>query len=154
MGGQVNVRLGDDDDAVDPVMDVLLAQEGQRGAGLQFLGNRLGIELEQRWVDATHTMLATNGLADRSSVDLGNLYDLTRADVEATGASLVVCCEVVEHVPDPDEAVRTLARALPEGTDLHNDDAVEAGIREILDEQGYTEVDDDSPRGDLRVAAK
>ena len=65
-----------------------------------------GIELEQRWVDATRTMLATNGLADRGSVDLGNLYDLTRADVEATGASLVVCCEVVEHVPDPDEAVR------------------------------------------------
>lgn len=77
-----------------------------------------GIELEQRWVDATRTMLATNGLADRGSVDLGNLYDLTRADVEASGASLVVCCEVVEHVPDPDEAVRTLARALPEGTDL------------------------------------
>ncbi|WP_281712176.1 hypothetical protein [Dermacoccus nishinomiyaensis] len=55
---------------------------------------------------------------------------------------------------DTDEIILDESYVLPEGTDLHNDDAVEAGIREILDEQGYTEVDDDSPRGDLRVAAK
>lgn len=55
---------------------------------------------------------------------------------------------------DTDEVILDESYVLPEGTDLHNDDAVEAGIREILDEQGYTEVDDDSPRGDLRVAAK
>ena len=55
---------------------------------------------------------------------------------------------------DTDEVILDESYVLPEGTDLHNDDAVEAGIREILDELGYTEVDDDNPRGDLRVAAK
>lgn len=55
---------------------------------------------------------------------------------------------------DTDEVILDESYVLPEGTDLHNDDAVEAGIREILDEEGYVEVEDNNPRGDLRVAAK
>jgi SAM-dependent methyltransferase len=75
------------------------------------------------------TMLAQSGLAVRGSdvspaavasarrraADLAlpvtfrvaDLYDLTpRAD----GAELVVCCEVLEHLPDPRRAVQLLAR--------------------------------------------
>lgn len=55
---------------------------------------------------------------------------------------------------DTDEIILDESYVLPEGTDLHNDDAVEAGIREILDEEGYVEVEDNNLRGDLRVAAK
>lgn len=77
-----------------------------------------GVELDPVWVDQTTQMLAANGLTDRASVTQGDLYDLTRADVEASGASLLVCCEVVEHVPDPDRALATLGQALPEGVDL------------------------------------
>jgi SAM-dependent methyltransferase len=75
------------------------------------------------------TMLAGNGFAVRGSdlapaaiaaargraaelalpaaFRVADLYDLTP---EADAAELVVCCEVLEHVSDPDRAVRLLAR--------------------------------------------
>ncbi|WP_028846043.1 MULTISPECIES: class I SAM-dependent methyltransferase [Thermocrispum] len=77
-----------------------------------------GIDLEPDNVSATRETLELNGLADRAEVRQGDLYDLTRDEVAEFGADLVVCCEVIEHVPDPEAAVKTLAAALPDDADL------------------------------------
>lgn len=78
-----------------------------------------GIDIVDWHVKAFREMVAANGLEDAEvGLTIGNLYDLTRKDVEATGASLVICCEVLEHVPDAELALRKLADALPEGAEL------------------------------------
>lgn len=77
-----------------------------------------GIDLQKRNVRATRQLLELNGLAERSQLSVGDLYDLTRTEVEKFGANLMVCCEVLEHVPDPEAAVRTLAEALPDDGEL------------------------------------
>lgn len=77
-----------------------------------------GIDLEESNVAATRQLLELNGLAERGTVDLGDLYEVTQAEVAQFGADLVVCCEVIEHVPDPEQAVQALADALPPGADL------------------------------------
>jgi hypothetical protein len=46
------------------------------------------------------------------------VYALERIEVAATGATVVVCCEVLEHLSDPEKALRALADALPDGADL------------------------------------
>lgn len=92
-----------------------LATMLMRGAGLT--GYR-GVDLVPGNVTATREMLAANGFGDLVDIREQNLYDLTRADLEEVGATLLVCCEVIEHTPDPELALRTLAEALPEGTDL------------------------------------
>jgi 2-polyprenyl-3-methyl-5-hydroxy-6-metoxy-1,4-benzoquinol methylase len=55
---------------------------------------------------------------DNVHVNLGDLYELQRETVEATGATVVTCCEVLEHVPEPRKALRVLADALPHNADL------------------------------------
>lgn len=92
-------------------LGVLMLREGR-------LARYRGVDLEEGFVRRTRTMLEVNGLAGRAEVAQQNLYDLTRADLEEFGAGLLVCCEVIEHVPDAEEALAVLARALPEGTDL------------------------------------
>ena len=77
-----------------------------------------GLDLLDENVDATQELLDLNGLGRRAELARGDLYKLSRADVEEFGPSLLVCCEVIEHVPDPELAVATLAQALPEGTEL------------------------------------
>jgi 2-polyprenyl-3-methyl-5-hydroxy-6-metoxy-1,4-benzoquinol methylase len=78
-----------------------------------------GIEVMPDYLPVARELFENNGLAD-ADIDLrvGDLYDLTREDVAATGANLVICCEVLEHVPDAERALRTLADALPDGADL------------------------------------
>ena len=64
-------------------------------------------------------VFAANGLGDAPiRLAKGNLYDLTRDRLEGTGTNLVICCEVLEHVPDPERALRVLADALPDDADL------------------------------------
>lgn len=92
-------------------LGVMMLREGR-------LGRYRGIDLVPVCVRRTTTMLESNGLMDRAEVSEQDLYDVTRADLEEVGASLLVCCEVIEHVPDPEAALATLARALPEGADL------------------------------------
>jgi len=77
-----------------------------------------GIELELPFVTTTHAALTANGYADRATVEQGNLYDLSRETVAEHGTDLLICCEVLEHVPDPELALKTLADSLPDGTDL------------------------------------
>lgn len=82
------------------------------------LGRYRGVDLVPSIVEHTRRMLEANDLLDRADVAQKDLYDLTRADLEDFGIDLFVCCEVIEHVPDAEEALAVLARALPEGTDL------------------------------------
>lgn len=78
-----------------------------------------GIDIVRPNVGSTRKMLAANGLeAAEVGLSIGDIYDLTREQVEATGASVLICCEVLEHVPDAELALRTLADALPDGADL------------------------------------
>lgn len=92
-------------------LGTLMVREGS-------LARYRGVDLVPSCVRHTATMLEANGLLGRSEVAEQDLYDLTRPDLEEVGASLLVCCEVIEHVPDPERALATLRRALPEGADL------------------------------------
>lgn len=104
--------------------------EGDRvlevGIGRGYLGTRimreagaasyLGLDIVEENATATRQTLEVNGYAERATARVGDLYDLTRADVE--GNDLLVCCEVIEHVPDPELALQVLAESLPDGTEL------------------------------------
>jgi SAM-dependent methyltransferase len=109
------------------------AQKGDRvfdvGFGRGYLAAQLirergvegyhGIDIVDTWVEDAHLLLEANGLAGADIVlRQGDLFDLERADVEATGADLVICCEVLEHADDAEQALRVLADALPDGADL------------------------------------
>ncbi|WP_109505235.1 class I SAM-dependent methyltransferase [Nocardioides speluncae] len=104
--------------------------EGDRvlevGIGRGYLGTRimreagaasyLGLDIVEENATATRQTLEVNGYAARATARVGDLYDLTRADVE--GSDLLVCCEVIEHVPDPELALQVLAESLPDSTEL------------------------------------
>jgi SAM-dependent methyltransferase len=77
-----------------------------------------GIDLLDENVVATQEVLDLNDLGARAELVQRDLYMLDRAEVEAFGADLVVCCEVIEHVPDPERAVAVLGDALPDGVEL------------------------------------
>lgn len=78
-----------------------------------------GIDIVPGNLDAVRAMQEANGLTDAEvDIGLGNVYELTRAQVAASGATIVICCEVLEHLHDPERALRTLADALPNGVDL------------------------------------
>ncbi|MEO6606265.1 MAG: class I SAM-dependent methyltransferase [Aeromicrobium sp.] len=78
-----------------------------------------GVDVVAGYVPAARRLFEANGLSNASiELEIGDLYDLTREQVEATGATLVICCEVLEHVPDAEKALKTLADALPAGADL------------------------------------
>jgi 2-polyprenyl-3-methyl-5-hydroxy-6-metoxy-1,4-benzoquinol methylase len=113
------------------VMD--FARSGDRvfdvGFGQGFLAAQLvkrcditsyhGIDIDDRYLAGSKELFADNGLIDASiTLEIGDLYDLTREKVASRGADLVICCEVLEHVPDAELALRTLADALPDGSDL------------------------------------
>ena len=78
-----------------------------------------GIDVVPSYIDYVGNMLEANGFTDENvHVTIGDLYALDRETVAATGATVAVCCEVLEHVPDPEKALRTLADSLPDNTDL------------------------------------
>lgn len=77
-----------------------------------------GAELLESNVAATRELLELNGLAARATVSQCDLYDLSYGQVAGFGADLVVCCEVIEHVPDPEQALKILAAALPPKAEL------------------------------------
>ena len=78
-----------------------------------------GIDIVDTWVEASYELLRANGLEHADiALEAGDLFDLTKDRVAATGANLVVCCEVLEHVEDAELALKVLADALPDGADL------------------------------------
>ncbi|NRQ51312.1 class I SAM-dependent methyltransferase [Aeromicrobium stalagmiti] len=107
--------------AGDRVFDVgfgrgYLAAQLIRGRGV---ARYHGIDIIDTWVDESYRLLEANGLADADiRLEEGDLFALTPEMVAATEANLVICCEVLEHVDDAEDALRILAEALPEGADL------------------------------------
>lgn len=82
------------------------------------VGAYQGVDVDRRNLDATRELLSLNGLMDRAELRHRDIYDLTQAELTKFGADIVVCCEVLEHLVDPELAVATLAAALPSHTDL------------------------------------
>ena len=84
------------------------------GAGA---GSYRAMDLEAGCVRRTSRLLDALALQDRvGEIVEKDLYTLAPGDLD--DASLVLCSEVVEHVPDPEAALETLGRALPPGADL------------------------------------
>ncbi|VXC14006.1 bifunctional 2-polyprenyl-6-hydroxyphenol methylase/3-demethylubiquinol 3-O-methyltransferase UbiG [Aeromicrobium sp. 9AM] len=78
-----------------------------------------GIDIVDDWLKMSLATLAANGLADApATLEIGDLYDLTKDRLDELGATFVICCEVLEHVPDAEKALKVLAEALPEGAEL------------------------------------
>jgi SAM-dependent methyltransferase len=78
-----------------------------------------GIDVVPEYIEATRRMLAANEMEDREvQLEMGDLFKLRQAKVAQSRATLVICCEVLEHVADPETALSALAAALPKGTDL------------------------------------
>lgn len=62
-----------------------------------------GCDLDAPVVEEARALIASSGL--QAEVSLRSVYDLTP---EIAAADLVVCCEVMEHLPDPEAALRIL----------------------------------------------
>lgn len=77
-----------------------------------------GVDVSDSNVEATRELLKLNGFVGRATLGRCDLYELSYGQVAGFGADLVVCCEVIEHVPDPELALKTLAAALPPKTEL------------------------------------
>lgn len=78
-----------------------------------------GIDILDYNRTATKEMLEVNGFRDTNiGLEIGDLYELTADHVAATDTDLVVCCEVLEHVPDAERALQVLADGLPPHGDL------------------------------------
>jgi 2-polyprenyl-3-methyl-5-hydroxy-6-metoxy-1,4-benzoquinol methylase len=99
-------------------LDGLVARTGAReihevGCGEGFLTTRLaqrglcvrGSDLSAGAIEDARARARVLGL--ETPFRAADLYSLSP---DADGAELVICCEVLEHVPDPDRALRVLAR--------------------------------------------
>ncbi len=64
-----------------------------------------GSDLEPVAVDQANQHASALGYNNRFAVR--SIYNLTPAEA---AAELVICCEVLEHLPDPDEALRIVSR--------------------------------------------
>jgi 2-polyprenyl-3-methyl-5-hydroxy-6-metoxy-1,4-benzoquinol methylase len=71
----------------------------------------LGLDI--RGTDFSPQILAQARInAARAGIDVPfELLDLNHAEIDAPVADLVVCCEVLEHLPDPEASLRQIARA-------------------------------------------
>ncbi len=78
-----------------------------------------GIDLTDDKFDSVHEMAKVNGL-DAGSWYLGvkDLYDLTAAWIEERNPTILLLLEVLEHVPDPQLALTTIANAIGPETEL------------------------------------
>jgi 2-polyprenyl-3-methyl-5-hydroxy-6-metoxy-1,4-benzoquinol methylase len=73
----------------------------------------IGIDLTESQIAATRAMVEVNGLTGAPmQLDVGDLYDLTPAIVVKHDPDLLLLLEVLEHVPDAELALATLARCM------------------------------------------
>jgi SAM-dependent methyltransferase len=72
-----------------------------------------GIDLTESQLAATRAMVEVNGLSGASMrLEVGDLYDLTPARVAEHDPDLLLLLEVLEHLPDAELALATLARCM------------------------------------------
>jgi len=64
-----------------------------------------GFDPEQDVVATANANAVARGLSEAFTV--GSVYDLQPGGIDA---DLIFCCEVLEHVPDPEEAIRRIAQ--------------------------------------------
>jgi 2-polyprenyl-3-methyl-5-hydroxy-6-metoxy-1,4-benzoquinol methylase len=78
-----------------------------------------GVDLTDGKFDSVREMAEVNGI-DASSWYLGvkDLYDLTPEWVEQHNPTILLLLEVLEHVPDPQQALTTIANSMGPDTEL------------------------------------
>jgi 2-polyprenyl-3-methyl-5-hydroxy-6-metoxy-1,4-benzoquinol methylase len=78
-----------------------------------------GVDITDSKFDSVREMAEVNGI-DASGWFLGvkDLYDLTPEWVSQHDPTIVLLLEVLEHLPDPDKALRTIADAISPDTQL------------------------------------
>lgn len=81
------------------------------------VGRYRGVDLSPKKIAAFQRALDDLAL-DPSvfSCEQGDLYALVPEDM--AGADLLICCEVLEHLPDPDKALSHIAESMPQDADL------------------------------------
>jgi 2-polyprenyl-3-methyl-5-hydroxy-6-metoxy-1,4-benzoquinol methylase len=87
-------------------MACLLARDGR-------IGSYAGIDLTKDKIEKTRAMAELNGLTTvPMHLEVGDLYDLTPDQVAAHQPTLFLTLEVLEHVPDAEAALTTLANCM------------------------------------------
>jgi 2-polyprenyl-3-methyl-5-hydroxy-6-metoxy-1,4-benzoquinol methylase len=76
-----------------------------------------GIDLTERFPTQFQRMLDANGLVGAADIEVQtkDLYTLDSEWVARRSPDIALCFEVLEHVPDAESALRTIADSLPEG---------------------------------------
>ncbi len=78
-----------------------------------------GIDLEQKYLDGVRQMAEVNGIdIDHWSLEVGDLYKLTQEWVAKQDPTMLLLLEVLEHLPDPRAALKTLAEVMPHESQL------------------------------------
>lgn len=78
-----------------------------------------GIDLEQSYLDGVRHMAQANGVdAGDWTLEVGDLYRLTPEWVAKQDPTMVLLLEVLEHLPDPALALKTLAEVMPPAAEL------------------------------------
>ncbi|MGH8835273.1 MAG: methyltransferase domain-containing protein [Actinomycetes bacterium] len=81
-----------------------------RDAGV---GSYVGLDLTKHRITVTKALAEANGLAGVPMLfEIGDLYDLTPARVAEHDPDLLLVLEVLDHVPDAERALATLARCM------------------------------------------
>lgn len=75
----------------------------------------VGVDLTDARLDAVRQMIAANGLVDRQvRLEVMDLYDMTPEWMGRHDPDLIYLLEVLEHVPDAERALATLAASVRE----------------------------------------
>jgi 2-polyprenyl-3-methyl-5-hydroxy-6-metoxy-1,4-benzoquinol methylase len=78
-----------------------------------------GIDIVEKDIASAKSMIEFNDLGGRlARLELKNVYDLTPDWVAEHDPSLVIMLEMLEHLPDAERGLATVARCLPAGASL------------------------------------
>jgi 2-polyprenyl-3-methyl-5-hydroxy-6-metoxy-1,4-benzoquinol methylase len=78
-----------------------------------------GIDIVEKDIASAKSMIETNNLGGRTAqFERKNVYDLTPDWVAEHDPSLVIMLEMLEHLPDAERGLATVARCLPSGASL------------------------------------
>jgi 2-polyprenyl-3-methyl-5-hydroxy-6-metoxy-1,4-benzoquinol methylase len=78
-----------------------------------------GVDIVEKDIASAKSMIETNDLGGRlAQFERKNVYDLTPDWVAEHDPSLVIMLEMLEHLPDAERGLATVARCLPAGASL------------------------------------